>query len=191
MEWLKVWSSIAEVFARLTFAVLAIVWLYDGVRRLALGDKTKRTLGMLAFGTVVTLGMGTVSFWIAGRSDDMSHSVFLPEPKGLASDWGSNWSAEEREKASRSYASVAYTGSGKLVKYFDQTSGWTQYCPTEDDIGIRDKGVAAKTQLEEVASTGYEAGFRWYAFALIAAVVGWLKATEDKKTANQHMPRSR
>ena len=136
---------------------------------------------MFIGGGLFAIVMGTASFWVASTVEDTRIMLLLHQPKELASDWGAALPSEEREKASRSYASVDYTASGVLIRYFDRTSGWMSYCPTKDDIALRDEVVATKQRLEDVAAGGYSAGARLYGTSVMAALLGWLTAREQRR----------
>ena len=184
MEWLRTTTDLTEIIARLALTVLAIVWLYEGAHHLALGNRTRRPLLRLVFGCLIVAGFATFSFVAASFSLKRSETVFLPEPKPLASEWGLSMSSEEREKASRSYASVAYTRSGKLLPYFDTAVGWRQYSPTEDDIANRDRNVEARTRLDERVLNESSTGFHYIAVGLMATALGWLIGRETKRKAS-------
>jgi len=181
MEWLKTWADIAYLVGMWGVVVVAIVGPFEGARQLALGDRTRKTFAMFIGGGLLTIVMGTVSFWVANTVEDTRTMLLLPQQSELASDWGAAWLPDEREEASRSYASVVYVNSGTLTLYFHRTSGWMQYCPTKDDIASRDKAVAMEQHLKDVAAGGYSAGARWYGTGMMAALLGWLTAREQRR----------
>jgi hypothetical protein len=178
---LKSWADITYLVAGWGGAVMAIVGPFEGARQFALGDRSRKTFVMFIGGGLLAMVMGTVSFWAASTVEDTRAMLVIPQPTELSSDWGSALLPEEREKASRSYASVVYVDSGALTRYFDRTSGWMQYCPTKDDIALRDKTVATRQHLEDIASGGYSAGARWYGTGFMAALLGWLTAREQRR----------
>ena len=179
-----VWQTADVYLVQPFIAVLAIVLIYDGARRLAQGDHRARPAALGILGLAVAIAMGSISVWTGSRMSDAGASLMAVTPKPLPGNWGASLTPEERDRESRSYAAAAYTSSGVLIDYFDKNGGWKKYSPTVADIAARDKMVAARARLGLAASEDYHAGMRWYALAFVAAAVGWL--TGWNKLADDH-----
>ena len=169
-----VWQTADGYLVQPFIAVLAIVLIYDGARRAAQGEHRAHSVALGILGLAVAIAMGSISVWTGSRMSDAGTSLMAVTPKPLPENWGASLSPEDRDRESRSYAAAAYTGSGLLLEYFDQNSGWKKYSPTVADIAARDKMVAARARLGLAASERHDAGLRWYALAFAAIVVGWL-----------------
>ena len=174
-DFLTAWQMLDGYLVKPAITVLAIIWIYGGTGRVAQGKHRARSVALGVLGLAIAIAMGSISLWTASRTRDASARLMAVAPQSLPRNWGASLSPEERDRDSRSYAAAAYTGSGLLLEYFDQNSGWKKYSPTAADIAARDKMVSARVRLGLSASERYDAGLRWYALAFVALVLGWLR----------------
>jgi hypothetical protein len=153
--------------------VLAIVWIYEGMRIIGQGEPKRHALKMLIPATLFLVLMASLSFWISSTLEDVAKGLITPIQSELPANWGAEQTPEWREKNSRALASLIFTRSGKLVNYFDHTGKFQRYCPTEKDVAIRDEAIAAHTKTTDVAKDKHSGGFSWLNLGLIAALLGW------------------
>lgn len=183
MDILHQLDALATFIWKDAFVVFAVIWIHEGMRVLSTGGQRRRGIKVLLPGILVVVFMASVSLWVSHTLGNVAETLILPFATELPPDWGSDMAAEKRESSSRVYASVVFTRSGKLGNYFDQSSGWKPYCPTEADIALRDQSVGVKAQLQQVDKDANSAAYRWLTFGFIAALVGWLTGHKERNTS--------
>ena len=152
--------------------VFAIVWIYEGTRILVAGESKSRGIKTLLPGVILMLCMASLLLWASQSMNKSYNSLSLSHTAELPADWGATLAPDIREHRSRSYASVVFTNSGKLVNYFDQTGSSLLYCPSQKDITIRDQTVVVRTQLQQISNDAYSSVFRWLVWGISASLLG-------------------
>ena len=191
MEILRYLDTIANLIWKDVIVVFSIIWVYQGTRILALGGQQRRGFKTLIAGLSLLLVMIVLAFWIShiiGKTSDlMANTPKTP----LQAEWAADLPPEKREYISRALASMAYRDGGKLTNYFDATSGWIPYCPTEKDVELRDQFSSVKNQTRQVQSDANSSIYQWLTFGLISALTGWFAGRKERKTlANPIVERS-
>lgn len=181
MDILHQLDALANFIWKDALVVFAVIWVYDGTRILTIGGQQRRGIKVLLPGIVFLVLMASISFWVSHMMGAVAEKIVLPVKTELPADWGANMTSEKRENASRAYASVVFTSSGKLGNYFDQSSGWKPYCPTAQDIALRDQSVIVQSQLKQVDKDANFAAYHWLVFGFIAALVGWFTGRKERK----------
>ena len=153
------------------FAV-AIVLVYEGTCGLVSRGNRRNNLAALIAGALIMSLMAAQMLWLSHTMVGINKMLTTPEFSELSTNWGANQTSEEREKNSRSFASVAFTASGKTVRYFDRTAGWQRYCPTDVDLAEREKEISLKQQSQQLAEDAYSVVFHWLAYGMVAAGLG-------------------
>jgi len=107
----------------------------------------------------------------------------------LPAAWGGKLKPEEREKASLSYVSAAYHGTGKLFMHFDRSGQLKTFSPSQDQMKEREVAVAVKVQLQEQANSFFNIGIRWIVSGLLAAILGWAAGRKRAAATNPTLER--
>ena len=181
METLEFLDQLASFIWKYAIVVFSIVWVYEGTRIIVAGGPRRRALKFLIPGILVMVLMASLSFWISHTMKDLSESLVLKNHTELPESWGTDKDPETREKASRSYASVIFTGSGKIVKYFDHSGVWKTYCPTTKDIDLREQAVLVKSQTLQLVEESYSSIFIWLVYGVFATILGWSSGRKNSK----------
>ena len=176
-------------FIAFTFIwVWATVGLFDGVRTIAKGESTRRTIWNVAGLTIVFVAFGSAYLYFYSLEKKLLDGFDGPYIQ-LPATWGGNMKPEEREKASLSYVSAAYLGTGKLFVHFDRTGQLKTFSPSQEQMKERESAVAVKTQLQEQANSFFGIGMRWFASGLLAAMLGWAAGRRKKAATNPTVER--
>jgi len=187
MEIFNGFEDFFTFISRIGIVLFVTVSLYEGTALLVTAEQDKKkAIRMVLGGSLACIAMGTLLLWNSQMSKNVASTTFLTEPlksqiQNLPDNWGSTLPPEKREKSSRILASIAFTGTGKLVQYFDHNGVRKPYCPTEQDIGLRDKAVEAKVQLETIYGDGRRAALWWFGLGILSVLGGWIKGREEKK----------
>lgn len=180
---MSTWLNFLFDIGSWTAAVIAI---YEGSRRLTVGERGRVLVGLVAGGIIWCLFNGGAAFYISSTMDAMG-SVDQRPVSELATDWGEKLPPEEREKSSSIYASVVYSSTGKLVDYFNRAGERRQFVPTQEQLRERESVVALKQQMESLPRDTFARGFRWLLPALLALIIGWAVGRNQSMTANRPM----
>ena len=172
MEILRQLDEIAGFLWKHAVVAIAIVLVYEGARLLVAGGAWRRGVTVLIPGVLLMALMASLSLWVSHNMSGINEKLSLPVLAELPSNWGADQTPEAREKNSRSLASVTFTSSGKVVKYFDQSGGWQRYCPTDQDIAMLEQAIVVKSRAQQLAEVAYLDAFRWLAFGGVAVVLG-------------------
>ena len=152
MEILHQLDNVASFIWERAVFVVAIVLVYEGTRELVSHGDRRNALAALISGALLMILMASLSLWASHMMTDVTKMLSLPEHGELPTNWGANQTPEAREKNSRSFASVTFTSSGKTIKYFDQAVGWQRYCPTDEDLSMREQAVKLKRDSRDLAT---------------------------------------
>src|SRR6267143_587771 len=99
-------DGLVTYFAFTFVWVWATVGLFDGVRKIANGDRTRITIWSIAGLTVLSFVFSSGNFYIYSLEKKLLDSFDGPYIQ-LPAAWGGKLKPEEREKASLSYVSAA------------------------------------------------------------------------------------
>jgi hypothetical protein len=168
--------------------VWATAGLFDGVRTIAKGESTRRTIWNVTALTIAFIGLGSAYLYAHSLETKLLDRLEGPYTE-LAATWGGNMKPEEREKASLSYVSAAYLGTGKLFMHFDRMGQLKAFSPSQEQMKERESAVEVKTQLREQANSFFDIGMRWFASGLLAAMLGWATGRRKKAATNPTVER--
>jgi hypothetical protein len=172
MNLLHDFQSLANSIWKDMVIVLSIIWIYEGVRTIVSGNQLLRGTKFLVSGLSLMLIMILIAWWVSSSLNQIPLSVPTELQVALPENWGADSPPETRERNSRFLASFKFTDSGLLTNYFDKKSGWKPYCPTSQDIELRDQSVIAKRELQRLGSEAKSSIFRWLTFGIISALTG-------------------
>jgi hypothetical protein len=101
--------------------------------------------------------------------------------KQLPPEWGINSPPEDREKHSRALASIAFTESGRILKYVDRNGTWMDYCPTAEDGALTAERARVLAQARAVSENSRDSAMRTGAAGCVALVVGFLVGLDSRR----------
>ena len=152
--------------------VVSIILVYASTSELVARGNRRNAFAALISGVLLMVLMASLSLWVSHAMSSINKMLSTPNPIELPTSWGANQTPEAREKNSRSFASVTFTSSGKTVKYFDRESGWQRYCPTNEDLALREQVISLKHQSKQLAEDSYTVVFDWLTYGMVAAGLG-------------------
>ena len=181
-------DGLATYFAFTFVWVWATVGLFDGVRKIAKGDRTRITIWSITGLTVLSIGFSSGNFYIYSLEKKLLDGFEGPYIQ-LPATWGGNLKPQEREKASLSYVSAAYHGTGKVFMHFDRSGQLKTFSPSQNQMKEREGAVTVKVQLQEQANSFFNIGIRWIVSGLLAAILGWAAGRKRAATTNPTLER--
>ncbi len=153
-------------------AVIALVSLFEGTRRLALYGVHRISVFMVSAGALICVAYGGFHYWkhtgLIQMARPLKHLT-----ADLPTDWGANLKPEIRESNSLSLAKGAFYESGALRFYFSASGERKLFVPSQDDIQQRELRVKTYTFLEEAIKGNYGQAWVWWVSGLIAALLGF------------------
>ena len=173
----------------MSFITFTLVWvwatvgMFDNVRTIAKGDSTRRTIWKVTALTTFFIAVGCAHlylYFLEKKILDGFDGLYTQLPVR----WGDNIKPEEREKASLSYVSAAYVGTGKLFRHFDRAGRLKTFSPSHEQMKERESAVAVKTQPQEHANSLFDISMRCFATGLLAAMLGWATGRMRKVATN-------
>jgi hypothetical protein len=169
-------------------AVLALVWLAEGTRRLVVHGVRKDAVLTITGGVAVSLTLSGIAYAQYRFSRDVLETTKRPvfsKHVPLADGWGADCCKDKLESASRRLVQAAYVESGQIHTYFNSSGKRTQFIPTDSDIKERDKRVVTDAQLEEASHTLLSGAIHSLIAGLIAVLLGaWLGYDQRKTPAS-------
>ncbi len=168
--------------------VFALVSLFDAARRLAEHGFQRNPMWLTIVGAVLCIAFSTIQFFFYHVEDDLLTSMKRDSYISLPDDWGKNMQPNERERASVSYVTAAFMGTGKLLDYFTASGGRRLFAPSQDQIRQRESAVRVQTQLEDQKDTLLRNAVSWLLYGFLAGVGGWLTGRNRRlATANRQL----
>lgn len=181
MEILNQLDSTAGFILERAVFVVSIILVYAGTRELASSGNRKKAFATLISGVLLMVLMASLSLWVSHTMSSVNKMLSAPTSTELPASWGANQTPEAREKNSQSFASVIFTGSGKTIKYFDHEAGWQRYCPTDEDLALREKAITLKHQSKQLSEDPNTIVFNWLAYGMLAAGLGIFSGRRSSK----------
>lgn len=130
---------------------LALLALFEGVRRVASRQTTRATIALVVVGLLgCALRIG-LSFVMANAAGDVAEAHGRLTVSELRPDWGADLSPADREKNSRAYAATAFKDKGLRLEYFTQAGERKRFEPTDNEMRERDFSVSLFQQIEDSA----------------------------------------
>jgi hypothetical protein len=178
--------TIKDYFDFIFFSVLwvvIVVGLFNSVRQFTAGEKTRKiTFTLLGFVSACIL-LGCVYLHLHYLEEKFfvslqkSNKLLIELPE----NWGDNLNLEEKSKSSLSYASMAYTSTGKIIRYFDKAGNRTLFIPSQSQLTERDRVVETNQSLQDQSNTYYSIAIKWFLSGLAALVLGWMEGRRTSK----------
>jgi hypothetical protein len=166
--------QIADLLSLPVLIILAMVGLFEGVRRLRLGARKRSAIASAIICGGLLLAISAVEFWIALRRP-ASFLASAPMPD-VRPDRFANVPIDQREKTSRLYALFVFTNYGILVNHYDAAGQWRILVPTQQEISDRDALLHLDWLVSKTRQNAIVGGMIPLLAALIAAFFGWRSA---------------
>lgn len=153
-------------------AVVALVSLFEGTRRLALYGTHRVSIFMVAAGAVLCMAYGAFHYWkhtgLVQIAQPLKHLT-----EDLPKDWGADLKPDLRESNSLALAKVAYYESGALRFYFAASGERKLFAPSPEDLKKRELRIKTNTLLEEAIKQNYGQAWIWWVSGPFAALLGF------------------
>ena len=147
--------------------------LFEGARRLKVGDVHRTALVMTAFGAIFCISHAGFSYWksvaLSGMGQAHQQKMFADE----LPDWGKQLDPEKREESSVAMARIAFVDSGRLRAYIDRAGERKRYSPTEEDFKNRDLAVVTQARVEYAVRINLGEALSWLIWGSVAALFGF------------------
>ena len=167
-------------------SVMALLLLFEGMRRLVHSGPRKSTIGVLAGGLVLSLALGGIAYLKHRLADDaiesLSQPVFskhMPLPDG----WGGKCCKSTLEVESRTLVQAAFVESGRLYTYFDSLGKRVPFVPSEKDIREREEHVVLSAQLDDASRARLSEAVFFLVAAILSALIGAVLGYEQRKAS--------
>ena len=152
----------------------ALIFLFEGARRLKVGGVHRTALVMTAFGAIFCISHAGFSYWksvaLSGMGQAHQQKMFADE---LPADWGKQLDPEKREESSVAMARIAFVDSGRLRAYIDRAGERKRYSPTEEDFKNRDLAVVTQARVEYAVRINLGEALSWLILGSVAALFGF------------------
>jgi len=129
--------------------VFALVSLFDAVRRLSECGFQRNAMWLATVAALICIAFSTMQFFVYYVDDDLLTGLKRDIYVSLSDDWGKNMQPEERERASVSYVTAVFLGTGRLLEHFAASGGRRLLIPSQEQIRQRESAVRVQTQLED------------------------------------------
>ena len=164
---------------------MALLFLFDGTRRLAAYGAHRRAALMMILAAIACALYGTFAYW-----KYLDHKVTLnvsqrkSAPSQLPPGWGRTLSPEKRESASLSHARHAFVESGTIATYFDRNGEIRPFAPNMADVQRRERVVAHYAWVEYAVRNSLAEALLWLILGPVAIVLGLLMSLDKGPRAS-------
>lgn len=166
--------------------VFALLWLFEGSRRLASNGIEKAAVSMLAVGLVLSIalsGVAYVKYRMVSRVIETQSQPVLATFVPLPDDWGGKCCKSTLEPESRKLVQGAFVESGQLHTYFDSTGQRIAFTPTEKDLREREERVVSNARIGDSAQARLSEAMYAAVAALLSLLFGAGIGYEQRKSS--------
>ena len=168
LEW---FNYVADISARL----IALLFLFEGARRFALGGTSRVAVLMLGLGGFFCLAFGGMAYLkhtsLVDATKVLSRNV-IASGLPLPDDWGTACCNDKRESSSHAMVRAAYLESGSLHTYFDASGIRKPYVPSQEDVNKREATVAQNAQIAISTEALLSEAVYWLFAGIFAPLLG-------------------
>jgi len=158
---------------------MALLFLFDGTRRLATFGAHRRAALMMLLAAIACALYGTFAYWkYLDHKLTLSVSQRKSAPSQLPPSWGRSLSPEKRESASRSRARHAFVESGAIATYFDRNGEIRPFAPNLEDVQRRERVVAHYARVEYAVRNSLAEALLWLILGPVAILLGLLMSLD-------------
>lgn len=167
--------EILKLFKNTIGYVFCIILIFEGTKRIFLKPRRRYSFLLLSLGISYVVIFSTAYFHYANKFEKVSRpsDKFSLNPN-IPEDWRAESPPDERESYSKIMARFYYKETGSLINYVDQTGTWRPYCPTDDDVKMRDVNIEYKFKLKNLENSYRKAAWNLIITAIFSALFGFL-----------------
>jgi hypothetical protein len=152
---------------------MALLFLFDGTRRLAAHGAHRRAALMMVLAAIACAFYGTFAYWkYLDHKVTLSVSQRKAAPSQLPPGWGRSLSPEKRESSSLSRARHAFVESGTIATYFDRNGEIRPFAPNLEDVQRRERVVAHYVRVEYAVRNSLAEALLWLILGPVAILFG-------------------
>ena len=152
---------------------MALLFLFDGTRRLAAYGAHRRAALMMALAAIACALYGTFAYWkYLDHKVTLSGSQRKADPSQLPPSWGRSLSPEKRESTSLARARHAFVGAGTIGTYFDRNGEIRPFAPNLEDMQRRERVVAHYARAEYAVRNSLAEALLWLILGPVAIFLG-------------------
>lgn len=180
-------------FASIATGVLALLWLFEGSRRLVLLGVRKASVLMLVGGLLISSATGGLAYLKHRMIDDAVQTLRRPviaKHLPVPDDWGAACCKNTRESESRKLVQAAFLESGQLHAYIDASGKRIPYTPSEKDVKDREARAVSGARLEHASRARLLEAVHALIAALVAVLFGAGIGYEQRKASADRTARS-
>lgn len=164
---------------------MAVLFLFDGTRRLAAFGAHRRAALMTVLAALVCALYGAFAYWkYLDHKVTLSVSQRKAAPPQLTPSWGRSLSPEKRESASLSLARHAFVESGAIGTYFDRSGEIRPFAPNLEDVKRRERVVAHYAQAEYSVRNSLAEALLWLVLGPLAILLGLVMSLDKGPPAS-------
>jgi hypothetical protein len=166
--------------------VLALLWLFEGSRRLVLHGAGKSTVVMLIGGLFLSVVLGGTAYFKHSVATDFIETINKPvfaKLVPLPDDWGGKCCKGTHESESRRLVHAAFVESGQLHSYFDSSGKRIPFSPTEKEIKEREERVVSNARVIDASRARLSEAMYALIAAILSAIVGAFMGYEQRKAS--------
>ena len=175
-------QQLANFALMLTFWVLAVVGMFDGVRKLTASGPSKRLMLFIAGYAVVSGAVGGMYLWVHVKERQLLAALDF-QYKELPAEWANDKPLASRHEGSKAYATAAFLGEGVLLKHLDDDGNWVTFQPRAKDLAQRAEAIVARTRLAEQSQLFWRLALEWWVGCIIAAIAGLAAGLMQRRAA--------
>jgi len=172
MDWL---SSVGHA----PVAVMSVVFLFEGARRIALHGIHRSAFLFVVPGILVCALYAGSSYWkytiLAGVDTTTRDRPELPD------DWRKDLAPDKRQDDSLTYARLVFLTTGGLRTYFATSGNRIRYAPTEEEIQERTNRVKTDQFLRTSVRENLVSSIEWLVILLLAPISGYTVAIGQRR----------
>ncbi len=158
---------------------MALLFLFDGTRRLAAFGVHRRAALMMVLAAIACAFYGAFAYWkYLDHKVTLSVSQRKAAPSQLPPSWGRSLSPEKRESASLSRARHAFVESGAIATYFDRNGEMWTFAPNLEDVQRRERVVAHYAGVEYAVRNSLAEALLWLILGPFAILLGLLMSLD-------------
>jgi len=164
---------------------MALLFLFDGTRRLAAFGAHRRAALMMLLAAIACALYGTFAYWkYLDHKLTLSVSQRKAAPSQLPPSWGRSLPPEKRESASRSRARHAFVESGAIGTYFDRNGEIRPFAPNLEDVQRRERVVTHYARVEYAVRNSLAEALLWLILGPVAILLGLLMSLDKGPRAS-------
>lgn len=164
---------------------MALLFLFDGTRRLAAFGAHRSAALMMVLAAIACALYGIFAYWrYLDHKMTLNVSQRKAAPSQLPPGWGRTLPPEKREASSLARARHAFVESGTIATYFDRNGEIRPFAPNLEDVQRRERVVAHYTRVEYAVRDSLAEALLWLILGPVAVLLGLLMSLDKGPRAS-------